>query len=188
MPEVPSESVTVVPGGYGATDDAFHITAPSDDGDGPYRVMRAALMASVTCIVDDTFAGRVAGHYVASIGGTATMLALPGDSRRLEQVHALMRRRASCAFPVDGGGPYRRAGTGIIALAMTLDAAILPLSVSAPRAAPPLHRSGVRLPWLGSDVVAGVGSPIEVGRRGDRRRLAADLGRALDDLGAAVRR
>jgi 3-oxoacyl-[acyl-carrier-protein] synthase II len=29
--------------GYGMSADAFHITAPSDDVDGPYRVMRAAL-------------------------------------------------------------------------------------------------------------------------------------------------
>jgi 3-oxoacyl-[acyl-carrier-protein] synthase II len=29
--------------GYGMSADAFHITAPSDDGDGPYRVMRAAI-------------------------------------------------------------------------------------------------------------------------------------------------
>lgn len=29
--------------GYGMTADAYHITSPSEDGDGPYRVMRAAL-------------------------------------------------------------------------------------------------------------------------------------------------
>jgi len=29
--------------GYGMSADAYHITAPSEDGDGPYRVMRAAL-------------------------------------------------------------------------------------------------------------------------------------------------
>lgn len=29
--------------GYGMSGDAFHISAPSDDGDGPYRVMRNAL-------------------------------------------------------------------------------------------------------------------------------------------------
>jgi 3-oxoacyl-[acyl-carrier-protein] synthase II len=32
--------------GYGMSADAFHITAPSDDGDGPYRVMRAALKSA----------------------------------------------------------------------------------------------------------------------------------------------
>jgi 3-oxoacyl-[acyl-carrier-protein] synthase II len=29
--------------GYGMSADAYHITAPSEDGDGPFRVMRAAL-------------------------------------------------------------------------------------------------------------------------------------------------
>ena len=32
--------------GYGMSADAYHITAPSDDGDGPYRVMRAALKSA----------------------------------------------------------------------------------------------------------------------------------------------
>jgi len=32
--------------GYGMSADAFHITAPSDDGDGPFRVMGAALKSA----------------------------------------------------------------------------------------------------------------------------------------------
>jgi 3-oxoacyl-[acyl-carrier-protein] synthase II len=32
--------------GYGMSADAYHITAPSEDGDGPYRVMRAALSSA----------------------------------------------------------------------------------------------------------------------------------------------
>ncbi|HEY3043890.1 MAG TPA: beta-ketoacyl-ACP synthase II [Vicinamibacterales bacterium] len=32
--------------GYGMSADAYHITAPSEDGDGPYRVMRAALKSA----------------------------------------------------------------------------------------------------------------------------------------------
>jgi len=32
--------------GYGMSSDAYHITAPSEDGDGPYRVMRAALKSA----------------------------------------------------------------------------------------------------------------------------------------------
>jgi 3-oxoacyl-[acyl-carrier-protein] synthase II len=32
--------------GYGMSADAYHITAPSEDGDGPYRVMRAALRSA----------------------------------------------------------------------------------------------------------------------------------------------
>src|SRR5207244_1658383 len=43
----------------------------------------AELMAAVTCVIDDTFAGRVAGRYIAHIEGRSMMLALPGDSARL---------------------------------------------------------------------------------------------------------
>jgi len=32
--------------GYGMSADAYHITAPSEDGDGPYRVMRAAIKSA----------------------------------------------------------------------------------------------------------------------------------------------
>jgi 3-oxoacyl-[acyl-carrier-protein] synthase II len=32
--------------GYGMSADAYHITAPSDDGDGPFRVMRAAMKSA----------------------------------------------------------------------------------------------------------------------------------------------
>jgi 3-oxoacyl-[acyl-carrier-protein] synthase II len=32
--------------GYGMSSDAYHITAPSEDGDGPYRVMLAALKSA----------------------------------------------------------------------------------------------------------------------------------------------
>jgi 3-oxoacyl-[acyl-carrier-protein] synthase II len=32
--------------GYGMSADAYHITAPSEDGDGPYRVMNAALASA----------------------------------------------------------------------------------------------------------------------------------------------
>jgi len=32
--------------GYGMSADAYHITAPSEDGDGPYRVMKAALKSA----------------------------------------------------------------------------------------------------------------------------------------------
>jgi 3-oxoacyl-[acyl-carrier-protein] synthase II len=32
--------------GYGMSSDAYHITAPSEDGDGPYRVMKAAIKSA----------------------------------------------------------------------------------------------------------------------------------------------
>ena len=51
--------------GYGSTDDAFHITAPNEDADGPARAMRQALQD-----------GRVAAEQVGYVNahGTSTYL------------------------------------------------------------------------------------------------------------------
>jgi lysophospholipid acyltransferase (LPLAT)-like uncharacterized protein len=57
-----------------------------------------------------------------------------------------MTRRSSCAFPVDGGGPYRQVGTGIVTLAASLRAAIVPLAAVVRPAVPSLHGSRVRVP------------------------------------------
>jgi lysophospholipid acyltransferase (LPLAT)-like uncharacterized protein len=147
----------------------------------------ADLMASVTCVIDDTFAGRIAGRYIEEIAGRSMMLALPGDLERLRQVQALMRARASCAFPVDGGGPYRTVGTGIVTLATTLRAAILPLAAFTHRAFPPIHRSKVRLPTLSPDLHVAIGRPIVPAAHEDRRVEAARVAASLNALHDHVR-
>lgn len=140
------------------------------------------LLRYVTCVVDDTFAGRAAGCFIDGIGGHATLVALPGNPERLRQVHALMRRRSSYAFPVDGGGPYREVGTGIIALATTLRATLVPIAAVARPALPPVHSSRVRLPMPRTRLSVGIGTPIQIAAERDRRVEAAHLRDALDRL------
>jgi hypothetical protein len=138
-------------------------------------------------LIDDTLGGRMSGYSIASVGGRYTMLALPGNPLRLKQVSAVIAEGRSCVFPVDGGGPYRQAGTGIIGLACALGAAIVPLSVQASRAVTFPHRSRLRVPLPGGRIVVGVGEAIVVAKAMPRRAAAAAVKQSLDAIEASAR-
>jgi lysophospholipid acyltransferase (LPLAT)-like uncharacterized protein len=145
------------------------------------------LLHVVTCVVDDTFAGRVAGRFIDNIGGRAMLVALPGEPERLRQVHSLIRSRTSCGFPVDGGGPYGEVGTGIIALATALRAPIVPIAAVARPALLPVHRSRVRLPMPNAALIVGIGESLHVDVHQDRRVEASRLRETIDQLRGMVR-
>ena len=147
-----------------------------------------ALMRSLRCLVDQTVAGRVSGAIIEELGGRFTLLPRPGDPDRLRGVHAVIQEGGSCAFPVDGGGPYRQVGTGIVGLAASMNAAIVPIGVRVAPAAIFAPQSKVRVPWPRCRLVAAIGDDIRVRRGADRRAAAAALRGALDDLSVAVRR
>ena len=69
--------------GYGMSGDAYHVTAPSEDGDGAYRCMKAALKRAKT---DATEIDYVNAH------GTSTPL---GDEIELKAVERLLGNAAS---------------------------------------------------------------------------------------------
>ncbi len=142
----------------------------------------AAFAKTFRFLIDDTFGGRLSGYAIGSVGGRHAMLALPGDPLRLKQVSAVMREGGSCIFPVDGGGPYREAGTGIVGLAVALAAPIVPLSVQASRAWTYPHRSRIRVPLPGGRIVVGVGDPIAVHKSDPRRAVADRIKESLDRL------
>ena len=138
-------------------------------------------------LIDDTYGGRLSGYAIASVGGRYTMLALPGNPLRLKQVGAVIAEGGSCIFPVDGGGPYHEASTGIVGLATAIGAPIVPLTVQASRAFTFPHRSRLRVPLPGGRIVVGVGDPIPVRKDTPRRDAAAAVKRALDGLESVAR-
>lgn len=145
------------------------------------------LLRSVRCLVDDTVAGRASGSLIAHLGGRMSLLPRADDPDRVRAVYAVIRGGESCAFPVDGGGPYREVGTGIVGLAVSLRATIVPIAVRARRAVVLAPRSRVRVPIPGSWIVGAIGTSVAVARAGDRRAVAGELKRALDELATAVR-
>ena len=73
--------------GYGMSADAYHITAPSEDGDGPFRVMNAALDSA---------------GYQARAGGLhqrARHLDAPRRQDRNARHQAVLRRARAASWP-----------------------------------------------------------------------------------------
>jgi hypothetical protein len=138
-------------------------------------------------LIDDTFGGRLSGYAIDRAGGRYVMLALPGHPLRFEQVSTVIAEGGSCIFPVDGGGPYREAGTGIVGLAVALKASIVPLSVQASRSVAYPHRSRVRIPCPGGRIVVGVGDPIAVRKDDVRRDAAARVKESLNRIERSAR-
>lgn len=145
-----------------------------------------ALMRTLRCLVDDTFTGRVAGAIIEDLGGRFALLPRLDDPDRVRAVYEVIREGGSCAFPVDGGGPYRQVGTGVIGLAASLRATILPITVQVAPSFSLAPQSKVRVPTPRCRIVAGMGQPILVPRGTDRRATAAELKETLDVLSNVV--
>lgn len=100
--------------GYGTSSDAYHISAPCEDGDGAFRVMRRALLDAG---VDPGEVDYVNAH------GTATP---QGDRVEVQALHRLFGRR-------EGGGPCvssTKSMTGhLLGAAGGLEAAITALAI-----------------------------------------------------------
>jgi hypothetical protein len=147
-----------------------------------------ALMRTLRCIVDDTVAGRVSGAIIEQLGGRYALLPLPGDPNRVRGVYDVIRAGEPCAFPVDGGGPYRQVGTGVIGLAASLSAIIVPLAVHLTRSVSFAPQSKVRVPVPGARLIASMAEPVRIVRGGDRQAAALTVKGALDRISLAVDR
>ncbi len=141
----------------------------------------------VRMVLDDTIGGRASAVYFHNLGGQCRLLALPGSHDRLRQLAQIMRERMSCAFAVDGGGPYQHVGTGVIGLAAALGAHIVPVVIRATPAIVTAPRSRVRIPVPFCRIVGVVGDGLAFGHQSDRRLAAEQLRIALIGLDGVAR-
>jgi len=95
--------------GYGSTDDAFHITAPNEDADGPTRAMRMALRD-----------GRIGPEQVAYVNahGTSTQLNDKIETRALKNAFGAHARKLAISSTKSMCG-HLLGGSGALELAVT---------------------------------------------------------------------
>ncbi|MCC6849964.1 MAG: hypothetical protein IT294_15780 [Deltaproteobacteria bacterium] len=144
-------------------------------------------MRELRCIVDDTLAGRASAAIIGSLGGRFTVLPPSGAPERMHGVYEVIRAGDGCAFPVDGGGPYREVGTGVVALAASLGATIVPMAAALSPALSFAPQSRVRVPVPKGRLVVAMGDELRIGRAADRRAVAAELKGTIDALSAVAR-
>lgn len=137
-------------------------------------------------LFDDTIGGRLSAEFLRSLGGQSTILGLPGSPLRLERLRCVVADRRSCVFAVDGGGPYRRIGTGVVTLATTVGARIVPIAIRARPSIAITPFSHVAVPLPGCRVGAAFGPPIAVSRASDRRTVAEEVRQTLESLRRAA--
>jgi len=153
----------------------------------PYaRPVFRRILSEFRLLPDDTVGGRASAAYFRDLGGRYRLLALPGTRERLRQLAQVIREPISCAFAVDGGGPYGHVGTGLIGLAAAINARILPIAVVAKPSIVAAPSSRVRIPLPLSRVVGVVGESLRVQRHSDRRQIAEQVRSSLNALGAAA--
>jgi len=136
---------------------------------------------SLCFLLDETAGGRASAYVIRRLGGRYVLLQRSPSPGRLRQLREILATPGSYAFAVDGGGPYFEASTGVIGLADSIKATLVPLAaradpcITVPRA----HRLQVPLP--GCRVAFATGRPIAVMHGDDRRAAARRLTRALDE-------
>jgi len=154
----------------------------------PYaRPVFRRILSGYRLLPDNTLGGRASAAYFRDLGGRYRLLALPGSRERLRQLAEVIREPVSCAFAVDGGGPYGHVGTGLVGLAVAINARILPIAVVATPAFVAAPYSRVRIPLPGSRIAGVVGDSIAVRRHVDRRHVAEEVKNSLNAIGEAAR-
>jgi hypothetical protein len=154
----------------------------------PYaRPVFRRILRGIRLLPDDTPGGRATAVYFQNLGGRVYLLDLPGTDARLRQLTRVLRERTSCAFAVDGGGPYGHVGTGLIGLAAAIGARIIPIAVWCTPALIAAPHSRVRVPLPFAKMAGVLGEEIVVERKGNRRATADHVQVELERLGDLAR-
>jgi lysophospholipid acyltransferase (LPLAT)-like uncharacterized protein len=115
---------------------------------------------------DDSFGGIVMQAAIARLRSPVIAISERDPAARLRALKVVVTSRPSAFLVVDGRGPYFGVGTGIVNLASTMQAAIVPCSIAS---WPHLWLRGrsarLQLPLPKSQVLLALGTPLRVDSR-----------------------
>jgi lysophospholipid acyltransferase (LPLAT)-like uncharacterized protein len=113
--------------------------------------------------VDDSFGGLVMKRSVSHLGAETLQISEKNPAERLRSLRKIAEVSGGSFLAVDGRGPYFEVPTGLINLARSIQATIVPLAVSAiPSIRVPNTRVALWLPVARSHVTLNFGEPLRI--------------------------
>jgi lysophospholipid acyltransferase (LPLAT)-like uncharacterized protein len=140
---------------------------------------------------DDSFGGVVMHAAIAKLGAPVITISDRDAASRLRRLKSVISSRPSAFLVVDGRGPYFKVGTGIVNLASTMKATVVPCAVASwPYLALRGVVARVHVPLPQSRILLSFGQPVafETQQAGARAfHAAAALEQSLLSLSSATR-
>ena len=113
-------------------------------------------------IVDDSFGGQIVSAVLDHLRVPQIGIAESDPASRLRSLREVMNTRSELVLAVDGRGPYFDVGTGVVTLAKTLAATLVPCSAVATKTIRiPNRRVPITVPRPFSIVSVQFGEPID---------------------------
>jgi lysophospholipid acyltransferase (LPLAT)-like uncharacterized protein len=139
---------------------------------------------------DDSFGGVVMQTAIAKLGAPVIAISERDAAARLRVLKEVVSSRPSAFLVVDGRGPYFSVGTGIVNLASTMKATIVPCAVASwPHLAVRGRSARVQIPLPRSRVLLWFGAPLTFDARQPGARASSEarvLCSSLLALGSAT--
>ena len=142
------------------------------------------LAKSFHYFADDSFGGLTVQSALRWIDAKVLPLSDRDHVRRLKLLRSMLDMKTSAFLAVDGRGPYFQVGTGLVNLARTIGASVVPCSIRANRSITIASKSRVAVPLLGSSITVSFAETIATGRLG----CGAPAERVADNIADQLRR
>jgi lysophospholipid acyltransferase (LPLAT)-like uncharacterized protein len=112
-------------------------------------------------VADDSFGGLVMQSAVSSLGAKVLPVSVQDPATRLRSLRTVVQERASTFLAVDGHGPYFTVSPGLVSLAKSIGAAVVPFAALAePSVSMTNLRVSVSLPLPKSYILGSFGEPF----------------------------
>ncbi len=137
-------------------------------------------------VADDSFGGLVMQSALTSLGARILRVSVQDPAARLRSLRSVMQERRSIFLAVDGHGPYFNASPGLVSLAKSIRAAVVPFAAVTLPAIPITNlKVSVAVPLPRSRILATFGDPIRF-QASPLNVGAAELGQIVTESLQAV--